>query len=57
MIKVNCGSNIIFQNIKDFSEMFGVTIHTIEMWLEGKCKPRKKLGIKSIEYKGKTLTY
>lgn len=49
MIKVNCGSIIVFRNVKDFSELFNVTVKTVESWITGQSKPRRSYGIKSIQ--------
>lgn len=50
MIKVNCGGCIVFKSIEDFSELFGISVKTIQSWLNRESKPRKSHGIKSIEY-------
>lgn len=37
-----------FNNKKDFATFFGVSEHTLEMWLESRCKPKKKFNIVQV---------
>ena len=41
-----------YNNKKDFADFFGVSEQTVEMWLESRCKPKKKFNIVKVYVDG-----
>ena len=43
---------LTFDNKKDFATFFGVSEHTVEMWLLSRCKPKKRFNIIQVYVDG-----
>jgi len=52
MITDVVGNETVFNSKEEFADKFGVKVSTIDMWLQGKCKPKSSFGIYFVYVNG-----